>query len=33
MTFEKFFGKLVKAVNELEKRGRGMHKADIIEIM
>ena len=31
MMFETFFGKLVKAVNELEKRGRGMHNAYIVE--
>ena len=33
MTFEKFVSKLVKAVEELEKRGRGMHNAGIIDII
>ena len=33
MTFEKFVSKLVKAVNELEKQCRGMHDADIFEII
>ena len=33
MTFETFFSKLVKAVDEVEKRGRGMHNADIVEII
>ena len=33
MTFEKFVRKIVKAVDELEKRGRGMHNAEIIEII
>ena len=33
MTFEKFVRKLVKAVDELEKRGRGMHNSDIVEII
>ena len=32
-TFEKFVRNLVKAVDELEKRGRGMHSADIVEII
>ena len=32
-TSEKFVSKLVKAVDELEKRGRGMHTADIVEII
>ena len=31
--FKKFFSKLVKAVDELEKRGRGMHNADIFDII
>ena len=31
--FEKFVRKLVKAANELEKRGRGMDKSDIVEII
>ena len=33
MTFKTFVSKLVKAVDELEKRGRGMHNADIVEII
>ena len=33
MMFEKFVSKLVKAVDELEKRGRVMHNADIVEII
>ena len=33
MKFETFFSKLVKALNELEKRGKGMHNADIVEII
>ena len=33
MTFENFVKKLVKAVDELEKRSRGMHNADIVEII
>ena len=33
MTSEKFVSKLVKAVDEIEKRGRGMHKADIFDIL
>ena len=33
MTFEKFVRKIVKDVDELEKRGRGMHNAEIIEII
>ena len=33
MTFLKFFRKLVKADDELEKQGRGMHNADIVEIV
>ena len=33
MTFEKFVSKLVKAVDEPEKRGRGMYNADIVEII
>ena len=32
-TFEKFVRKIVKAVGGLEKRGRGMHNADIVEII
>ena len=32
-TFEKFVRKLVKAADELEKRGRGMHNTDIVEII
>ena len=31
MTFETFVSKLVKAVNEIEKRGRGVQNADIVE--
>ena len=33
MTFEIFVSKLFKAVDELEKQGRGMHNADIVEII
>ena len=33
MAFEKFVSKLVKAVDELEKRGRGMHNAEVVEII
>ena len=33
MTFEKFLSKIVKAVDELEKQGRGIHNADIVEII
>ena len=33
MTFEKFVSKLVKVVDELEKQGRGMHNADIVDII
>ena len=33
MTFENFISKLVKAVDELEKWGRGMHNADIVGII
>ena len=33
MKFETFFRKLVKAVDEIGKRGRGMHNADIFEII
>ena len=33
MKFEKFISKLVKTVYELEKRGRGMYSADIVEII
>ena len=33
MTFEKLFRKLLKAVEKLEKIGRGMHNADIVEII
>ena len=33
MTFEKFVSKLVKAFEELEKRGRGMHNAEIVDII
>ena len=31
MMFETFVGKIVKAVDELEKRVRGMHNNDIVE--
>ena len=31
--FETFVRKIIKAVDELEKRGRGMHNADIVEII
>ena len=33
MTFEKFVRNLVKSVDELERRGRGMHNVDIVEII
>ena len=33
MNFEKFVSNLVKTVDELEKWGRGMHNADIVEII
>lgn len=33
MTFEKFVAKFVKAVDELDKRHRGMHNADIVEMI
>ena len=33
MKFGKFVSKLVKAVDELEKRGRGMQNSDIVEII
>ena len=33
MTFEKFVSKLVKVVDELEKRSRGMHNTDIVQII
>ena len=33
MKFTKFVRKIVKAVDELEKRGRGMHNAGIFEII
>ena len=33
MMFKHFSRKIVKAVNELEKLGRGMHNADIVEII
>ena len=33
MRFKKFLSKLVKDVDELEKQGRGMHNADIVEII
>ena len=33
MTSEKFFRKLVKAVDELEQQGRGMHNTEIVEII
>ena len=33
MTFETFFRKHFKTVDELEKRGRGMHNAEIVEII
>ena len=31
MTFEKFVSKLVKAINELDKWGRGMNNAEIVK--
>ena len=33
MTFERFVIKIIKAVYELEKKGRGMHNSDIVEII
>ena len=33
MMLETFFRKLVKYVDKLEKRGRGMHNTDIVEII
>ena len=33
MTFEKFVINLIKDVDSLENRGRGMHNADIFEII
>ena len=33
ITFETFVSKLVKTVDELEKWGRGMHNADIVNII
>ena len=33
MTFKKFVIKIVKVVNELEKGGRVMHNADIVDII
>ena len=33
MTFENFVRNLIKAVDELEKRGRGSHNSDIFETM
>ena len=33
MKFKKFVRNIVKAVDELEKRGRGMHNAGIVEII
>ena len=33
MKFEKFVRKLVKAIDEVEKRRRGIHNADIVEII
>ena len=32
MTSENFVSKLVQAVDELEKQGRGMHNVDVVEI-
>ena len=33
MMFQTFVSKLVKAFDELEKQGTGMHNADIVEII
>ena len=33
MTFKTFVSKLVRAFNELEKRGRVMHNTNIVEII
>ena len=33
MIFEKFKSKLIKAVDEIEKLGRVMHNADIVDII
>ena len=33
MTLEKFVIKIVKAVDEIEKRRWGMHNADIVDII
>ena len=33
MKFENFVRKIIKAVNEIEKQVRGMHSADIVEII
>ena len=33
MMFVNFISKLVKAVDELEKQGRGMHNSDIVDII
>ena len=33
MTLENFVSKLVKAVDELEQQGRGMHNTEIVEII
>ena len=33
MTFEKFVRKIVKDFDEVEKRFRGMHNAEIVEII
>ena len=33
LKFEKFVSKFTKSVDELEKRGRGMHNADIVEVI
>ena len=32
MAFENFSSKLFKAVDEIEKRGRGMHNSEIVDI-
>ena len=33
MKFEKFVSQFVKSVDELDKRGRGLHNADIVELI
>ena len=33
MNFEKFVAQLVKAIDEWEKRGRGLHNPDIVDLI